>query len=324
MKQAFVTGAAGFIGSHLIDRLLKEGWKVRALSHKRPVLQQSQVEIMSGDVRDPLSLENALKGVDVLFHLASALGATLIGKDEFFDINSRGTENILMLARTQGVSKTIHLSSAGILGKVKKGDIAAENYPPHPQNVYDQSKLEGERIALDFAQKGMNIVVIRPGWVYGPRDRRTFKLIKAIKSGRFFLVTKGRAFQTPVYISDLIAGILLSAEKGKAGEIYHLAGEEMLMVRELVREIAWACGKKIPGFYLPLFPMKIAAEIMDKSFSLFGREAPLTPSKLAFFTDSKPLSIEKAKRDLSFQPEISFHEGIRRALDWYHEQGWLK
>lgn len=322
--RAFVTGGSGFIGSHLIDALLKKGWDVRALVHRGEILQEGKIETLRGDICDRAALENGLKGADILFHLASALGSSVIGRDEFFRINALGTEAVLEAARDSAVKRVIHLSSAGVLGAVRKDDLAAEDYPPNPLQVYDRSKLEGEKTALRFAGHGMDIVVIRPGWAYGPRDRRTFKLIKAICQKKFIMATKGEARQTPVYIEDLGRGILLAAEKGKKGEIYHLAGDEIFTAREIVRAIASSCGRRIPRFRLTLFSARLAALALEKMYSPLRREPPLNRAKLSFFLHSKPLSIQKAKRELGFSPEVNFGRGMHLTLSWYKAEGWLQ
>lgn len=321
--QAFISGGSGFIGSHLIDHLLKKSWRIRALVHKSRIHQEEKIEVIRGDISDFESLRNGLKGTDVLFHLAAALGSSLISEKEFYRINTDGTETILEAAREAVVKKIIHFSSAGVLGIVKSNEIAAEDYLLNPRNIYDRSKLEGEKVALRFAREGMNLVVIRPGWVYGPGDRRTFKLIKAIQKRRFILPTKGKILQTPVYIQDLIKGILLSAERGRKGEIYHLAGREVLTVREIVETIASSAGRKIPSFTLPLFPLKVAAWLTEKIFSPFKKEAPLNMSRLSFFIHPKPLSIRKAEKELGYSPEVDFKKGMALTLSWYREYGWL-
>lgn len=321
--KAFITGASGFIGNHLTQEFIRRNWHVRVLLHKTPISVDKNYEIVRGDILDFELLKKSLKGTDILFHLAAALGASLINKQTFYKINAQGTENVLKAARETGVNKIIHFSSAGVLGSTKRNDIADEGYPLNPIDVYDKSKLEGEKIALRYANEGMNVIIIRPGWVYGPGDRRTFKLIKSIAKKRFILVTRGKTFQTPICIDDLIQGSILCSERGKKGEIYHLAGKEILTVREIVHHIAEATGEKIPGFTLPLFPLKVTAFFMEKLFSLFKKEAPLTMGKLAFFCHPKPLSIKKAKKELGFSPEIDFQTGIIRAVSWYKGHGWL-
>lgn len=321
--QAFVTGASGFIGTHLIQALLHKQWDIRALVHAQKISFSDNLTEVKGDITEPSTFADALSGTDTLFHLASALGASLINKREFTRINSQGTENILAAARKAGVKRVLHFSSAGVLGKVKKQDIADESYPLNPINIYDRSKLEGERIALDYAAAGMNVRVIRPGWVYGPGDRRTFKLIKAIAGKRFLLVTKGLRRQTPVFVNDLIQGVFRCLDLGQSGEIYHISGSEVLTVRQIVETIAMATGSSIPRIYLPLTPVKLAAWSLGKLFSLFKQEAPLTSGKLAFFIHPKPLSIQKAIDELAYSPQTDFYTGMSQTVKWYQANGWL-
>ena len=321
--RAFLTGASGFIGTHLVDYLLENEWQVRALLHQSNIHREEEIDVVRGDIRDFKVLRQALEGTDVLFHLAASLGSALISEDEFYQINVHGTRNILKAAQAQNIKKIVHLSSAGVLGSVNKNEIAEEDYPLNPMSIYDKSKLEGEKVALRMALEGMNIIVIRPGWVYGPGDRRTFKLIESIANKKFVLVTKGETWQTPIYIQDLLEGILLCAEKGQKGEIYHLSGGEVLRVREMVEIIASATGKKIPPFTLPLFPVKLAAWSLEKIFFLFRKEAPLNRAKLSFFIHPKPLSIKKAEKELGFAPQKNFKEGMALTVDWYRKNHWL-
>jgi dihydroflavonol-4-reductase len=285
--KAFITGAAGFIGSRLVDELIRNNWDVSVLIHKRPPPWEEKCKLIRGDITDSKNLLKIPAGTDVVFHLAAALGASLIGREGFQQVNAGGTDNVITAARRAEVKRVIHFSSAGVLGAVKSGETADEHYPLTPKNIYDKTKLEGERIALRHAKDGMDVVVIRPGWVYGPGDRRTFKLIKAISSKRFILVTKGEKWQTPVYIDDLIHGIFLCR------------------------------------FSLPLLPVKAAAWSMEKAFRLIKKEAPLTTGKLAFFIHPKPLNIKKAEQALGYSPCIDFKDGIKMALSWYKQKGWL-
>ncbi len=321
--KAFVTGASGFIGTHLVSELLRQNWDVSVLLHKRPLYEHEKIRVHRGDIGDKALLREALQGTDVLFHLAAALGASLISEKEFFRINAGGTENVLRAAEEAGVKRVIHFGSAGVLGSVRKNKAVGEDHPPNPLDIYDKTKLEGERAALRFAQEGMEIVLVRPGWAYGPGDRRTFKLIKAIAKKRFILVTKGKTRHTPVYIHDLIQGVLLCVGKARRGEIYHLAGEEVLSVKEMVLAIAESTQSKIPRFSLPLLPVRFAAWKMEKAFYLFKREAPLSRGKLGFFIHPKPLSIQKAKQELGYSPQTDFQTGMRKTVAWYRDHGWL-
>lgn len=321
--RAFITGASGFVGTHLVKKLLKNNWSVRILIHKNNIGDSKNCEVILGDIGENKVLEDALKEIDVLFHLAAALGGSLIDRNEFYRINAAGTENVLDAAFKAGVKKAVHFSSAGVLGAVRNNKAVDEAYPPHPISSYDQSKLEGEKIALNKAKEGKPVLVIRPGWVYGPGDRRTFKLIRAIARKKFILVTRGHARQTPVFIDDLLQGVLQCVEQGRNGEIYNIAGNEALTVRQIVENIAAATDSTIPKLTLPLFPAKVAAWKLEKAFRLFKKEAPITSGKLAFFIHPKPLSIQKAARELGFVPQTLFQEGIAQTVNWYRKQGWL-
>jgi nucleoside-diphosphate-sugar epimerase len=321
--RAFVTGGSGFIGSHLIDALLENGWQVCALAHRRPLLQESRIATIHGDIANAGLLKEGMKECDVLFHLASALGGSRIGKREFLAINARGTEAVLEAAREAGVRRVVHCSSAGIFGSVRNSDIADETYQPNPIQVYDWTKFEGEKTASRYAERGMDIVIVRPGWTYGPRDRRTFKLIKAVHQRRFILAGKGSARQTPVYVGDLVTGIRLANDFGRKGEVYHLAGREIMTAKEIVTVVAGACGTKIPRLRLPLSAARIAAVLLEPASLPFRREPPLTRGKLSFFTQSKPLSIAKAQRELGFIPAVNFQSGIAITINWYRAAGWL-
>jgi len=322
-RLALVTGASGFIGSHLVEDLARRSWKVRALVHSRTLPPGIPAERIPGDIQDFPLIQKLMEGVDAVFHLASALGFSRIGREEFFRINAQGTETVLRAARQAGIKKIVHYSSAGVLGHVPSNTAADETHALNPRDLYDRSKLEGERIALRYAAQGLGVVVVRPGWVYGPGDRRTLKLIKAVAGRGFFLPGSGRTLQTPVHIEDLIAGTQLCLERGRKGEVYHLAGGEALTVSEIVAAIARAAGRKPPRLRLPLLPVRVAAWLMGRAFFLAKKEAPLSPSRLAFFIHPKPLSIAKAAGELDYAPQIRFEEGMRQAVRWYKDNGWL-
>ncbi|MDD8025197.1 MAG: NAD-dependent epimerase/dehydratase family protein [Acidobacteriota bacterium] len=321
--RALVTGAGGFVGSRLTGRLLAEGWAVRGWDLGPEPAARSGFEYIRGDIRDAGLSARAVERVDVVFHLAAALGASRLGEDEFLAINAGGTRNVLEAARRAGVKRAVHFSSAGVLGHVAENEPAGEDHSLDPRDAYDRSKLAGERAALEIGGSELDVVVIRPGWVYGPGDRRSFKLIRSIAAGRFLIMGRGAAKQAPIFVDDLVEGTILCAAKGRRGEIYHLAGPEILTVADMAREIAAACGKKLPRLRVPTGPTRAAAWAMGQAFGLAGREAPLNPSRLAFFLHPKPLRIDKARADLGYAPKIGFRDGITRTVAWCRQNGWL-
>jgi nucleoside-diphosphate-sugar epimerase len=306
-----------------VDRLLESGWSVRAFDIGRRGPDKAGLEFVEGDIRDAALAGRTTEGVDVVFHLAAALGASRLGEEGFLAVNEGGTRNVLEAARKNGVKRAVHFSSAGVLGHVKENSPAGENHALNPRDAYDRTKLAGERAALEIGGKGIGVVVVRPGWAYGPGDRRTFKLIRSIARGRFILVGRGGALQTPVYVDDLVEGALLAAEKGRAGEIYNLAGGEALTVRAMAEMITVACGRKLPRLRVPMGPTRLLAAMMGAAFGLIGKEAPLNPSRLAFFLHPKPLSIDKARAELGYEPETGFADGLAVTAAWGRQAGWI-
>lgn len=321
--KAFVTGASGFIGGHLVRALLANGWQVRILTHRTSRPNIRGVESLNGDIGDKNRLQEAMAGMDVVFHLAAAVGSAVTDPRAFQAVNVDGTKAVLAAAERTGPVRIVHFSSIGVLGSVRGGETATEDYPPTPRTLYDKTKLAAENIVRKAAAEGLDAVVIRPGWVYGPGDRRTFKFIRAVCRQRFALIAGATARQTPVFIDDLIGGTLLVAAQGQAGAIYHLAGNEILTAEEMARVVASACAVDLPRFRLPKAPAVAAALILEKLFALAKKEAPLNRGKLSFFLDPKAMSSLRAKQELGFAPTIDFVTGMTTTVAWYRENKWL-
>jgi nucleoside-diphosphate-sugar epimerase len=320
---AFVTGASGFIGSHLVRALKAGGWDVRAFVHRTPLVEIPGVAFVTGDIRDSAVLETALAGADIVFHLAAAVGSVVTDPHAFREVNVGGTKAVLAAARRAGARRVVHFSSVGVLGAIKPGDTAGEDYPPTPRTLYDRTKFEAEVAVRQAAADGLDVVIIRPGWTYGPGDRRTFKFIHAICRRKFALIAGAPGRQTPVYIDDLVAGALLAAANGFSGAVYHIAGDEILTAEEMARIVAAACGVAGPRLKLPKVPTLAAAFILEKIFWLIKKETPLSRGKLAFFLDPKAMSSARAKKELGYAPAVDFRTGAARAVAWYRENGWL-
>jgi nucleoside-diphosphate-sugar epimerase len=321
--RAFVTGASGFIGSHLVRALKAKGWDVRAFVHRTPLAEIRGVTAVSGDILDEPALEKAMAGVDVVFHLAAAVGSIVLDPRAFQLVNINGTEAVLAAAGRAGVGRVVHFSSIGVLGAVKAGVVADEDHPAAPRTWYDRTKFAAEAAVRRAVTGGLAVVIVRPGWVYGPGDRRTFKFIRAICRRRSALIAGAPGRQTPVYIDDLIAGVLLAAEKGRPGAVYHLAGDEVMTPEAMTAIVAAACGVVGPRLKLPRGLAVAAAFILEKTFGWVKKETPLNRGKLSFFLDPKAMSSARAKKELGFAPATDFSKGIVRAIAWYRENGWL-
>jgi nucleoside-diphosphate-sugar epimerase len=320
-----VTGGTGFIGRHLCRRLAAEGCRVRVLCRDAGGLGDlaGSVEPAAGDVTRPRSLAPALAGADTVYHLASALGATPYGPEGFLAVNAEGTRNLLAAARAAGARRVVHCSSVGVLGSVQ-GPPVAEDAPLHPEDDYERSKALGEQIAREGAATGLPVVIVRPGWAYGPGDRRTLKLMRAIARRRFFFVGDGTTREHPVFIDDLVAGMARCRTADlDPGEVLTLAGEEIVTIEELCRLIARAAGVPLSRVHVPREPLRTLAGLVEAFFKAFAKEAPLTRAKVDFFLKHRAYDIGKARRLLGFAPRVRLAEGLPLTIDWYRRRGCL-
>lgn len=327
-KKILVTGASGFIGTNLVRALIKDGRQVRALvreSDRRDELESLGADLIRGDVSNRESLQRAVYGVDAVFHLAAVLGYFGIPKELFFKTNVEGTKNILEVCLAQNVKRFIHCSTTGVLGH-HRGKSFDESQPYNPTNIYEQTKCQGEILAKDYFTKGLDITIVRPAFVYGPYDRsNTFRIFKAIQDKRFFIIGKGQNILQPTYIDDLVGGFLLCLDNPRAvGQIYTLCGDMPVKLEYFVSLIADNLNVKIPRIKIPVLGAAIAANVLDFLSGIFKFDPILTKSRLQFFTDNHSYLIDKAKKELNYQPKVSVKEGIEKTIKAYKEKGYLK
>ncbi len=328
MKRAFVTGGNGFTGSWLIKELIKQGYEVMALIRKKE--QENKLKSMGaktiiGDLKDKESLANIIKDIDIVFHIAALYRQEGVNKEEFFKVNLDGTKALLQEALKSGVKTFVHCSTVGVQGEIKNPP-ADENAPFNPGDHYQESKLQGELAALDFAKENdkMKVVVVRPVGIYGPGDTRFLKLFKHINKGNFRMIGKGKALYHLTFVEDLVKGIILAGEKGRNQNVYTIGGPQYLPLDELVEITGEILGKKVSKFKIPLAPVYVAACLCEFICRPLGIEPPLFRRRLDFFTKDRAFSIEKAKKELGFAPQTKIKEGFQLTAKWYKEQGLIK
>jgi nucleoside-diphosphate-sugar epimerase len=328
VKRVLVTGASGFTGSHLCRHLAAAGFTVRALVRKassRALLEGIPFEPVEGDLRDPDSLQAACAGADAVYHIAALYREGGTSRREFWEVNVEGTRRLLEAAATAGVGRFIHCSTVGVHGHIEHPP-ANEEAPLAPGDDYQESKLAGEQLASAFGQQhGLPVVVLRPAGIHGPGDRRFLKLFRWIERGRFILFDGGRALYHLTYIDDLCRGILLcGTHPAAAGRTYILAGPEYTTLAELCRRIAAAVGVAPPTIRLPSAPLWLAGAVCELLCRPLRIDPPLYRRRVDFFRKSRAFSIERARRELGYEPQISLDEGLRRTAAWYREQGLLR
>ncbi len=327
MKNVFVTGGTGFTGGYLCRELASRGYNVTALVRKDTnidSLKSIGVKIVKGDLADQESLNGLLKNIDTVFNIAALYRQEGVSKELFFKVNRDGTEALLKEAVKSGVKRFIHCSTVGVQGEIANPP-AKEDAPYNPGDHYQVSKLEGEKIALDFFKKGkIGGVVVRPVGIYGPGDTRFLKLFKHINRGNFRMIGKGKALYHLTFVTDLIDGIILAGEKNKInGEIFTIGGNEYLPLDELVTLIAKILGKKVSSFHIPFFPVYIASFICEIICRPLGIEPPLFRRRLDFFTKDRAFDITKAKKMLGYDPGTAIEEGLKKTAEWYLKEDML-
>jgi nucleoside-diphosphate-sugar epimerase len=326
-RRVLVTGATGFTGGHLCERLARDGHSVRAVVRdpsRCSNLRELGVELVSGDLRDKSSLEQATKGVDAVYHIAALFRPENVSRRDMWETNVDGTRNILEAALQADVQRFVHCSTVGVHGEIKSPP-ANEETPYGPGDYYQESKTEGERLVLQYAKQGrLPIVIFRPGGIYGPRDLRFLKLIKAIKTRRFVMLGSGEVGYQMIYIDDLIDGILLcGTEKKAVGNTYILTGEETVTLNRLVKLIAEVLGVRPTHLRFPVTPVYVAGFLCELVCKPLGVNPPLYRRRVDLFRKTRSFDISKAKMELGFKPKTELKSGIHRTAEWYQANAYL-
>ena len=327
--KVFVTGGTGFTGRYLVTRLLKEGNEVCVLVRRfsnTEKLKKLGVNLVLGDVRDKKLVNNVVKDMDTVYHLAAVWReGGGIPKSVFWDVNVTGTKNLLEASLQANIERFIQCSTCGVLGHIANPP-ADETFPYNPGDIYQRTKCEGEKLALEhFHKKGLAGVVVRPTGIYGPGDLRFLKLFKSIYDGKFIMVGKGDVLYHLVYIDDLVEGIMLCGKKKNAiGQIYIIGGEEYVSLNELVSLIARNLDVPVPPknfpFFLPVWTAALACEIVCKPF---GINPPIFRRRVDIFRKNRAFDISKARKELGYKPKVSLEEGIKKMAKWYKKEGYI-
>lgn len=314
-----ITGAGGFIGSHLVDSQLEQGHDVRAVDLHLDLLQHQSanlnLEAIRGDITDENLVTKLVKGVDVVYHLASAHLDVSLPDEHYRRVNVGATLFLLEAAREAGVKHFVHCSSVGVIGDVE-APPADETTECNPTNIYEQTKFEGEREVLAYSRRtSFPVVVMRPAWVYGPRCPRTAKLMRTISKGRFFFFGSGQNMRHPVYISDAVKGLELCASaEGVNGEVFIIAGENAVPVSELVDVMSKELGVRSPKLHLPIALGLLGGYSLEIAFKLIGKQPPFSRRSVDFFLKNNAYSIEKAKGMLGYQPQVDLRAGMQKTI----------
>ena len=328
-----ITGGSGLLGGHLVERMVQQGHKVRALVRKTSDIEHLKTtgaDIVYGDVMDYDSLVAAAKGEDEVIHAAARV---LPGWGQWRDFETciiEGTENILKASIAAGVKKFVYVSSVTVVGEAALGDKPSDETAPYidveltREAYYDCAKAKAEQIVLDYHKQGkICVTVVRPAMIYGPRCRLlTDRIYRYVK---LFPVLPGNAMAKTalVNVQDVADCIILAATSEKSwGQIYNIAPEGVVTFRDFINAMAKASGRSEFKIAIPLGVVYASAAVIE----MWGRltrseDAPfLTRSDIKFVKDGMYIDGTKARKELGWQPKISIEEGCRQYVEWRKAQ----
>ena len=323
-----VTGATGFIGSHLVDRLVSEGANVRCLVRATSprggaarYLPSRGAKPVLGDLITSAGLGEALDGAGIVFHLAGVTKA--LRASDYQLGNVKATQNLLD-AMSGGGARLVHVSSLAAMGPSPDAVPLREDAEPTPLTLYGKSKLEGEQAVWRSIQSS-RATVIRPPVVYGPRDVDVYQIFKAAASGVLVRIGRLDSYFSFIYVADLVDGLILAAQRSvAAGKTYFLANPNPVSWTEFAAIAATTMLKKLRTFTAPVWAAYLAGSCADLLSRLTGRPGILSRDKIL---DARQrywiCDPGRAASELGFQAQTSLREGVAATLEWYRHERWL-
>jgi nucleoside-diphosphate-sugar epimerase len=324
-ERVLVTGANGFIGSHLVDDLLWKGYEVAALireSSDLRWLRGKKVELIYGDLVGKERLPS-LKGFAHIFHLGGITRA--LRKRDFYRTNHEGTERLIDVARhIRGLKRFVYLSSQAAAGPAPVERPQKEEDPLCPVSPYGKSKLHGEEVVLNCRDK-FHVTILRPCAIYGPRDAYMLELFKRISKGYFPVLGRAPIYLSFCYVEDLVQSLLLSVQRDyPSGEVFFIADGERYTLDFFADVVSSILHIKLRKIRIPLWVAWFYATAADGWGLARRRPALFSQSKCAEASQRNWVcDISKAKKQLGFRPRFRLEAGLKVTLRWYREKGWL-
>jgi nucleoside-diphosphate-sugar epimerase len=315
---AIVTGSSGFVGSHLVERLLAEGFHVICLT--RPSSDPAWIRRLPVEFR-PLDDPQALAGADFVFHVAGVTRARTAA--EYLAANSDPTRRLLQ-AVPPSVQRFVYVSSIAAVGPNPTAAPMNESTPPHPYDFYGQSKRAGECVVLEAAAR-LPVTIVRPPSVYGPRDTNGLAVMRAaLRWGIVPVIGGGQKHISLIHVQDLAEGLCRAAlQFAAAGQTYFVSGGNYTM-EEFAAALAAALNKPLRLLRVPGLVARLAGEWGQLKWALTGKPQIVSRRKMRDLLQPRwTCSWEKAGLELAYEPRFTLEEGLRQTAAWYRENGWL-
>ncbi len=325
--KVLITGATGLLGGHLIKELQQRGEDIRALVlpvENADRLEKQGVEVVRGDITDANTLGSAVKGIELIFHLAGMMGVWRPLAD-YRLVNVTGSENLYKAAQKAGVRRYIHTSSHTVYG-LGYGRFLTENDALRPDpDPYSITKAEGDRLIRRLMlNSNVETVILRPGTFFGPGDRLHYgRMAQKMKDGKGVIIGRGDNALPFCYVTDVVQGFLLAAYHENApGNVYNITNDRPLTQLEMFNAIADAVGGVRPTRHLPYLPVYYGSIVAEKVVARVTRTRPIVTQlgAMMFGSDNRH-SVEKARRELGYEPKVDLRTGIKLAAEWFNAGG---
>jgi UDP-glucose 4-epimerase len=315
-KKVLVTGATGAIGKPLTEYLMQQGYTVRILV-RNPVQHNlpDQLDICCGDIGTGQGIEEAVRNVDIVFHLAAKLhivdpAAEL--ESEYERINIEGTRRLVYSATKAKVNRFVFFSTISVYGHTRKGQICDENTRLNPENIYAQTKVQAEKIVKEFPKS----VILRLGAVYGPNMKGNYpRLLQALKLGLFFFVGDASNRRTLVHIEDVCRAALLAAEHPmSAGNIYNVSDGKIHKMRDIIAAMSKALGRNAPRMQLPVPVVRFFLWMVEIAFRMVARKPPVNHSTVDKLIEDIAVCSDRIQKELGFVPHWGLDKGWSQCI----------
>lgn len=322
-----VTGGAGFVGVHLVSALLERGNAVRVLAlpeEDAARVERAGAEIRRGDIRDPGSVADAMRGVETVFHLAAVHGLWR-PRQEYWDVNVRGAENVCRAVLTTGARRLVHVSSWSVYGMGLRGAVE-ESAPLRPiDDAYARTKATADALVqAHIRDDRLPAVIVRPGTMFGPGDRVNYgRMADRVRARRAIVIGSGANALPLVYVTDVVDGMILAAAEERAvGRTYNLSHDAPLTQAQVWSAIAEDLGAPPPRIKVPYAALYAVALLAERAIGAEDpRRQPLvTRLGVRLFGSDNRHAIDRARRELGYAPKVAIRDGLRLAARWYVEQ----